>query len=203
MKFCSSCGQPLVSAVPPGEDRARACCPGCGAVHYQNPKTVVGCLVEHEGRLLLCRRAIEPARGRWTLPAGFLELEESLPEGAARETREEACAEVEVLAPHAVFDLLHIGQIYALFRARLLRPEVAAGPESLEVRWFEQGELPFDQLAFPVIHFALERYLDDQRAGGPRLHQGVLRWNGRASRFDASNYVLDGYRAWPLVRPAP
>jgi ADP-ribose pyrophosphatase YjhB (NUDIX family) len=199
MKFCSTCGQALVLTVPPGEDRQRACCVACGSVHYQNPKTVVGCLVEHEERVLLCRRAIEPARGRWTLPAGFLELDESLPEGAARETREEACAEVEVLAPHAVFDLLHIGQIYALFRARLLEPEVAAGSESLEVRWFAPGELPFSELAFPVIHFALERYLEDRAHGVARLHQGVLRWSGQGSRFDAVNYALDRYRAWPIT----
>jgi ADP-ribose/FAD diphosphatase len=168
-------------------------------VHYQNPKTVVGCLVEHEERLLLCRRAIEPARGRWTLPAGFLELDESLSDGAARETREEACAEVEVLAPLAVFDLLHIGQVYALFRARLVRPEVAAGAESLEVRWFLPGELPFGELAFPVIHFALERYLEDRARGVARLHQGSLRWSGKGSRFAAENYALDRYRAWPMA----
>ena len=204
MKFCSACGQPVRISVPEGDDRERAVCAACGIVHYENPRTVVGCLIESEGRVLLCRRAIEPARGRWTVPAGFLELGESLRAGAARETREEACAEVEILFPHAMVDLLHIGQVYVLFRARLAsgadgRPAFAAGPESLDVELFEYDRIPFDELAFPVVRFALEAFLEDHSEGAPRFHQARLQWNGEGSRFDARNYLPHEVQRLPLV----
>ncbi len=170
-------------------------CGGCGEIHYFNPRAVVGCLVESGSRLLMCRRAIEPARGRWTLPAGFLELGEGLREGAERETREEALAQVDVGEPHAMFELLHIGQIYVLYRARLREPGGGApafgvGEESLEVALFEPEALPMDELAFPVIHFALELYREDLALGRSRLHQGALHWTGEGSRFDPKRYEL-------------
>ena len=193
MKFCSACGQPVRHAVPDGDDRERAVCPSCGTVHYVNPRTVVGCVIESEGQVLLCRRAIEPALGRWTVPAGFLELDESLRAGAARETREEACAEVQIVAPHAMVELLHIGQVYVLYRARLLpgsggSPAFSAGPESLDVALFDPERLPMDELAFPVVRFALDAFLEDRRTGAPRLHQARLQWTGQGSRFDVRNY---------------
>ncbi|MCA8953477.1 MAG: NUDIX hydrolase, partial [Planctomycetes bacterium] len=149
MKFCSECGGQLEDGVPAGDDRTRRVCRDCAHVHYQNPLVVVGCLVEVDRELLLCRRAIEPAHGRWTMPAGFLELGESVTAGARRETLEEAGAEVEITAPHAYLDLTHIGQLYALFRARLQRPGFAPGAESLECRLFAEGEIPWRELAFP------------------------------------------------------
>ncbi len=191
MKFCSSCGSALRLEVPEGDDRERSTCSRCEIVHYVNPRNVVGCLVEDEGRVLLCRRAIEPSRGLWTLPAGFLELDESMVAGAARETIEEALAEVEITAPLAVLDLVHIGQVYTLYRAGFSKPGIGIGPESLEVGMFAPDELPFGELAFPVIHFALKLYLEDLAAGEPRVHQGTLRWSGESSRFDPANYALE------------
>lgn len=198
MKYCSVCGSALGRAIPEGDDRERAVCPSCGAIHYENPRNVVGCIVFDERRILLCRRAIEPSRGRWTLPAGFLELDESLWDGAARETWEEARAQVDQTAPHAVLDLLHIGQVYTLFRARMRGPEFAAGPESLEVAWFDLDALPFGELAFPVIEVALRLFLDDLEGGDHHLHLGQLRWSGEGSRFDARNYDLDGHLRVPI-----
>ena len=138
MKFCSDCAGPLVEHTPAGDDRPRRWCPACNKAHYQNPLVVVGCLVERGDEVLLCRRAIEPAHGKWTVPAGFLELGETLAAGAARETREEAGAEVEVIAPHSHLDLTHIGQHYAMFRARLTAPDVSPGAESLECAWVSE-----------------------------------------------------------------
>jgi len=199
MKFCSHCADPLVEEVPPGDDRPRKVCPGCGAVHYRNPLAVVGCLVEREDELLLCRRAIEPARGRWTVPAGFLELGEAAREGARRETREEALAEVEVGMPHALFDLPHIGQTYSLFRARLTAPGFGVGEESLEVAFVRAAEIPWDELAFPVMHFALRLWVEDRAESRARLHLGALRWMGVGSRFDAANYALDDHLRMPVA----
>lgn len=194
MKFCPTCAHPVSLEVPEGDDRERSVCGGCGEIHYFNPRAVVGCLVESGSQLLMCRRAIEPARGRWTLPAGFLELGEGLRDGAARETREEALAQVEVGEPHAMLELFHIGQIYVLYRAQLREPESGAafgvGEESLEVALFEPDELPMDELAFPVVHFALELYRQDLALGRPRLHQGTLHWTGEGSRFDPKRYEL-------------
>lgn len=200
MRFCSQCGARLERRVPPGDDRERDACPACGAIHYENPKTVAGCVVEHEGRVLLCKRAIEPGLGLWTVPAGFTELRESQVEGALRETLEEADAEVEVLAPHAWLDIPHISQTYALFRARLLTGEYGAGNESLEARLFDLDAIPWDDLAFPVVHFALRLFVDDVRAGRRRVHVGVVRWSGDGSRYDAARYALEDHRAYALER---
>lgn len=206
MNFCSACGTALVRAVPDGDDRTRAVCPGCDAIHYENPRNVVGCIVEHEGQILLCRRAIPPAEGRWTLPAGFLELDESLWAGAARETWEEARARVRPTAPHAVLDLLHIGQVYTLFRATLSEPGFEAGPESLEVGLFELDALPFGELAFPVVEVALRLFVDDRAREEHHLHLGHLVWSREGSRFDAANYELVDHLRLPLeggVHPGP
>lgn len=190
MKFCSECAALLERLVPDGDDRARSVCPSCGRVHYQNPIVVVGCLVEREDAVLLCRRAIEPVRGRWTIPAGFLELGEGMTDGARRETLEEARADVEITAPHSYLDLPHIGQMHATFRARLRQPGIAAGPESLEVAFFRASELPWDELAFPAVHFALRFWLEDRAAGSRSVHFGRLRWDGDGSRFDARRYEV-------------
>ena len=203
MKFCSECGGPLEQVVPEGDDRERARCPGCGTVHYENPRTIVGCLVEHiaggRAQVLLCRRAIEPGQGLWTLPAGFLELNEGAVAGARRETREEALAEVDVAAPHAFLDLPHIGQTYALFRARLVGGRFGAGQETLEARLFALKDVPWDELAFPVVSCALELYAADRREGVARLHHGVLHWNGQGDKFAWANYELREHIAIELA----
>jgi ADP-ribose pyrophosphatase YjhB (NUDIX family) len=163
MKFCSSCGNAVTRRIPPGDDRERFVCEGCAAVHYQNPRVVTGCLAVHESRVLLCRRAIAPRIGMWTLPAGFLENGETTTEGARRETWEEARANVEIEGLYTVFNLPHISQIYMFFRAQLVALEFAAGPESQEVALFDEATIPWDELAFPVVRDTLQLYFEDRR----------------------------------------
>ncbi|MGI9329926.1 MAG: NUDIX hydrolase [Gammaproteobacteria bacterium] len=170
MKYCGECGQAVESQIPKGDNRPRFVCTSCGNVHYQNPRLVVGCVPDHEGAILLCKRAIEPRCGYWTVPAGFMELGESLAQAAVRETWEEACARVELGPLYALVDVVHAGQVHAFFEARLPVPEFAAGEESLEVRLFQPEDIPWDELAFPSIRLALERYLENRRAGTSRLH---------------------------------
>lgn len=199
MKFCSACGALVAREIPPGDDRPRAVCKACGTVHYENPRTVVGCVVEHGDEILLCRRAIEPARGLWTVPAGFLEIGEAATEGAARETLEEAQARVEVLAPHAYLDLPLIGQSYALFRARLLDGAYGVGDESLEVATFSLDTIPWDEMAFPVIRIALELYAQDRERGAWRFHLGVVEWSEKGAGFDWRRCTLRDHLATPLA----
>jgi ADP-ribose pyrophosphatase YjhB (NUDIX family) len=165
MNFCTQCGARVEFRVPPGDHLARHVCDACGTVHYQNPRLVVGCVPEHDGRILLCSRAIEPRRGYWTVPAGFMENGETLQQAAARESREEALADVEVGSLLAVVHVLHAQQVHVFFRAKLPRAEFAAGPESLEVQLVRPEEIPWPQLAFPSTEFSLRRYLQDRAAG--------------------------------------
>jgi len=165
MNFCSHCGASLVVKIPPGEDRERHVCEHCGTIHYQNPKIIAGCLPEWEGRILLCRRAIEPRLGLWTLPAGFMELGETLEQAAARETQEEACAEVEGLQLYTVLSLPHVDQVHVFFRSRLIRPEFAPGVESLETTLFHEKDIPWEELAFSTVRRTLAVYLSDRKRG--------------------------------------
>jgi len=174
MKFCNLCAAPVERRIPQGEDRERYVCSQCNTVHYENPRMVVGCIVDHAGHVLLCKRAIEPRYGYWTLPAGFLELGESTVQGAVRETLEEAGARVQVTAPYAHFDIPHIGQAYVFYRARMLSPEYSAGTESLEVKFVTLDEIPWDALAFPSVRIALELYTQDVIKGRYRVHHGVI-----------------------------
>lgn len=174
MNFCSQCGAPLRLEVPPGDNRHRYVCPACGAIHYQNPKMVVGCIAEWEDRILLCRRAIEPKYGLWTLPAGFMENGETTAEGAARETLEEAGARVEVLGLYSMISLPDINQVYLMFRARLLHLDFTHGEESLEARLFSEAEIPWGEMAFRTIHLTLASYFQDRRSGSYPLHEGQL-----------------------------
>lgn len=148
--------------VPDGDTHERYICQQCGHVHYTNPKIVVGSVVAHNGLILLCRRAIEPRIGLWTLPAGFLEEHETPEEGARREAREEACAEIVLDALLAVYTVPHISQIQLMYRARLATPEYSAGPESLEVKLFAWEDIPWDEVAFPSAKWALRHYRDAQ-----------------------------------------
>ncbi|MFP5441930.1 MAG: NUDIX hydrolase [Gammaproteobacteria bacterium] len=166
MRFCSQCGSDrLVLEVPAGDSRPRHVCHACQTIHYQNPKVVTGCLVVDGDRVLLCRRAIEPRRGFWTSPAGFLENGETLQEGAARETREEADAGVEIDGLYTVFNLTHIHQIYVFFRGRLSGGTYGAGEESIECRLFAEHEIPWDELAFPTVAKTLKYWLEDRKTG--------------------------------------
>lgn len=162
MKFCSQCGNPVTQLIPQGDNRLRYVCGACEFIHYQNPNIVAGCLPVWGDRVLLCRRAIEPRRGYWTLPAGFMENGETLEQAASRETEEEACARVRQLALYTLFDLPHISQVHVFFRAELADLDFAVGEESLEVRLFEQNEIPWSQLAFPTVNRTLECYFADR-----------------------------------------
>jgi ADP-ribose pyrophosphatase YjhB (NUDIX family) len=160
--------------VPPGDDRPRHVCDACGTVHYQNPKLVAGCLVEWGDQVLLCRRAIQPRYGLWTLPAGFMENGETTREAAQREALEEANARVELLELYSLFDLPHIDQVYCLFRGRLLDLDFSPGSESLEVRLFREEEIPWQALAFASIARTLQLYYEDRSTGRYRLHTGTI-----------------------------
>ncbi len=165
MKYCSSCGEKLVTKRPPGDSRERFFCEHCNTIHYQNPRIVTGCLVAWEDQVLLCRRDIEPRRGYWTLPAGFLENGETAQAGAVRETWEEARARVVVDELYTLFSLPHISQIYMFYRGRLEAPEFAAGEETLEVALFHQEDIPWGELAFPVVRETLHHYFEDRQQG--------------------------------------
>jgi ADP-ribose pyrophosphatase YjhB (NUDIX family) len=167
MRYCPSCGATLERRTPEGDDRERHVCPSCGAVHYQNPKIVVGSVCSHGGQLLLCRRAIPPRAGFWTIPAGYLELGETAEEGARREAWEEARARIEIEGLIAVYSVPRIGQVQLLYRARLLDPAVEPGPESLEVRLVGWDEVPWADLAFPTVHWVLERARELRAATPP------------------------------------
>ena len=148
--------------VPPDDDRRRLVCDHCGHVQYENPKIVVGSVVEHDDRILLCRRAIEPRDGFWTLPAGYLELGESPEEGARREAREEACADLSIDRLLAVYSITRISQVQLIYRAHLASPEFAAGPESREVGLFAWEDIPWSDLAFPSVHWSLHHFRDSR-----------------------------------------
>ena len=165
MNFCSHCGAPVASKIPPGDQLPRFVCTSCGRVHYQNPLLVLGCVPEWEGKILLCRRAIEPRRGFWTVPAGFMENGETMQNAAARECQEEALATVEIGSLLAVVSVLHAHQVHVMFRAKLLKPEFAAGPESEEVGLYEEAEVPWADLAFPSGEYTLRRYFEDRARG--------------------------------------
>jgi ADP-ribose pyrophosphatase YjhB (NUDIX family) len=144
--------------VPEGDTYERYICRQCGHIHYSNPKIVVGSVVAYEDRILLCRRAIDPRKGLWTLPAGFLEENETPEDGARREAREEACADIAIEALLAVYSVPHISQVQLMYRAHLASPEFSAGPESLDVRLFGWDEIPWDELAFPSVRWALTHF---------------------------------------------
>ncbi len=175
MKFCSACGSSRIERrVPDGDTLPRDVCAECGTVHYQNPKIVVGCLPEWDGRVLLCKRAIEPRYGLWTLPAGFLENGETLVDGALRETLEEADARVAIGDLYAVISLPQINQVYMMFRARLLDLGFGPGAESLEVRLFAESEIPWESLAFRTIARTLRNFLLDRRLDAFTLHVSAI-----------------------------
>jgi ADP-ribose pyrophosphatase YjhB (NUDIX family) len=167
-KHCPACGAAVDYRIPPDDNRERAVCPACDTVHYQNPLNVVGTLPvwEADGRVLLCRRAIEPRRGLWTLPAGFMELDETTAQGALRETQEEAGADVEMGPLYTVLNVVRVGQVHLFYRARLRSTVFDPGPESLEARLFAEHEIPWDDIAFRTTRETLRCFFEDRRQGG-------------------------------------
>ncbi|RMF67556.1 MAG: NUDIX domain-containing protein [Calditrichaeota bacterium] len=158
MNFCSNCGHKISFGAVPDDDRPRYHCEHCGAIHYQNPRMIVGCLARWEDQVLLCKRAIEPRYGLWTLPAGFMENGETVEEGALRETLEEANAQVKIVRLFSVYSLPAFGQVYLTFLADLQSLDFKPGKESLEVKLFTRDAIPWDQLAFSAIKFSLQKY---------------------------------------------
>jgi ADP-ribose pyrophosphatase YjhB (NUDIX family) len=147
-----------VRQIPEGDDRERLTCPDCGFIAYENPKMIAGSVVSVDGKILMCRRAIEPRKGFWTLPAGFLELHETPEEGAMREAWEEARARIAIDALLAVYSVPRISQVQLIYRATLAEPGFSAGPESLEVELFDWDKIPWDEIAFPSVKWALDEY---------------------------------------------
>lgn len=166
MKYCPTCGAPVELRLPQDDHRERHVCTVCNTIHYQNPKLIVGAIPEWtDGRILLCRRAIEPRSGLWTLPAGFMENGETTAQAAARETLEEANARIEVQDLYAMYNLPYIDQVQLLFRAKLLDLDFSPGVESLEVELFAEHEIPWDTLAFRAIHHSLQHHFADRKRG--------------------------------------
>jgi ADP-ribose pyrophosphatase YjhB (NUDIX family) len=167
MKFCSECAHPVTVAIPEGDNRPRHVCTQCGTIHYQNPKMVIGSIPvwEQDGELkvLLCKRAIEPRYGYWTLPAGFMENEETTGQAAVRETEEEAGANVQLGDLFTLLNVAHVHQVHLFYLARLLDLDYEAGVESLDVQLFAEHEIPWDDLAFPTIRTTLELFFADRR----------------------------------------
>ncbi len=176
MNFCSACGASVSIRIPDGDTLPRHVCDSCGEIHYINPKMVVGAIAEWNDQILLCRRAIEPRHGLWTLPAGFMENKETTAQAAARETLEEACAHIEVGEPFAMVSIAHISQVHLFFRARLLEPSYAPGDESLEVGLFSEADIPWDTLAFRSVALALEHYFADRRRQAFGFHADDLEY---------------------------
>ena len=170
MKYCSACGGAVEQRIPPGDTLLRAVCGSCGTIHYSNPRLVVGALPEWEDRILLCRRAIEPRHGKWTLPAGFMENRETIAQAALRETDEETGARIELDGLFCVVSVPHISQVHVIFRARLLSLEFSPGEETTEIALFSEAEMPWDQIAFRSIATALRHFFADRAAGRFPLH---------------------------------
>lgn len=165
MKFCTSCGNTVILMIPDGDDRERHVCGTCELIHYSNPRVIVGCVPVYEGKVLLCRRAIEPRKNYWTLPAGFMENGETTPQGAARETWEEARAKVSNLDLYRVFDVPHISQVYMFYRCDIDDGAFGVGPESLETGLYEEADIPWDRIAFPSVEDTLKAYFADAPSG--------------------------------------
>jgi ADP-ribose pyrophosphatase YjhB (NUDIX family) len=174
LNFCSKCGARLALRVPPGESLPRGVCDSCNTIHYRNPLVVVGTLPEWEDQVLLCRRAIEPRRGFWTLPAGFMELGETTAQAALRETLEEAKARVDLGELFALLSVPHADQVHIFYRARLLDRAFAPGEETLEVALFREDEIPWKEIAFRTVSSALRHFFSDRKAGTFGFHAGEI-----------------------------
>jgi len=174
MKFCSNCGAPVTVKVPAGDNLPRHVCDACSTVHYSNPKMVIGCIPEWEGRVLLCKRAIEPRAGLWTLPAGFMENGETTAQAALRETLEEANARVELAEMFTILSVPYVNQVHIFYRGRLLDLGYGPGDETLEVALFREDEVPWPEIAFRTVATTLQHFYADRRDGRFRIHAGDI-----------------------------
>lgn len=172
IKHCRNCGTAVTYRLPDdGDTRERAVCPACSTIHYENPLNVVGTVPHWGDKVLLCKRNIEPRKGKWTLPAGFLELNETTSQGAARETDEEAGAQIELEGLYTVISVPRVGQVHMFYRARLLSDQFNPGAETMETRLYAEHEIPWDEIAFRTVKETLERYFADRRAGAYTVHE--------------------------------
>ncbi len=174
MRYCSTCGNAVTLRVPGGDNRLRACCDQCGAIHYVNPRPVVGTIPVWGDEILLCRRAIEPRHGKWTLPAGFMEVGETTAGGAMRETLEEAGARIELGPIFSVIDVPHVEQVHIFFQARLLDLSFAPGEESLEVQLFREQSIPWSEIAFRTVASTLRHFFSDRARGSFGVHTEAI-----------------------------
>lgn len=170
INYCCYCAAPVSLRIPPGDSLPRHVCEACGAVHYRNPRLVVGALPVWEDKVLLCRRAIEPRLGCWTLPAGFMENQETVADAALRETREEACANIELGAMYTMISVPHISQVHVIYRARLLDLDFAPGDETLEVALFDEARIPWEEIAFRTGAMTLRHFFADRASGSFGFH---------------------------------
>lgn len=164
MNFCSRCAAPTQAVVPTDDNRTRQVCTQCGEIYYENPKVVVGTVAYFQDKVLLCRRAIEPRRGKWTLPAGFMELDETTEEGALRETLEEAGAQVKPIKLMAVYDVVVANQVHLFYLAEMVSADLNPGKESLEAKLFHENEIPWNEIAFRSVEAALKHFFKDRQA---------------------------------------
>lgn len=183
MNFCSHCGETVILKIPEDDNRQRYVCLSCEMIHYQNPKVVTGCLPVWEDKILLCKRAIEPRYGLWTLPAGFMELGETTVEAAARETMEEANARVNIQGLYVVINLPQVDQVFMMFRSQLLDLDFSPGEESLAVELYTKQDIPWDSLAFGTIRQTLDFFFEDQQTGDYPLHVGDIVKHGDSYSF--------------------
>ncbi len=179
-RYCSQCAHALERAIPPDDNRLRDLCNNCGAVHYQNPRNVVGILPVLNGQILLCKRAIEPRYGTWTLPAGFMELGETTLQGAIRENLEESGARIEVQSLFTVIDVPHANQVHFYYLAKVLGPELDPGVETIQARFFALADIPWDELSFRTVRTTIEHYISDTR----QIDSGSL------SAYPVHNYAI-------------
>jgi ADP-ribose pyrophosphatase YjhB (NUDIX family) len=161
MNYCSHCGNKVSLKIPEGDTIPRFVCESCGRIHYQNPRMVVGCIPVWQNKILLCKRAIEPRYGKWTIPAGFLENNETVEQGAIRETIEESGADVSIVRLHSLYSLPHVNQVYAIFLADMNSENFKAGDETLECKLYEISDIPWDEIAFTAVHFSLKKYMEN------------------------------------------
>lgn len=174
IRYCNSCGATVTRLIPAGDTMLRHVCSLCGHIHYENPRMIVGCIAEWSGKILLCRRAIEPRKGFWTLPAGFMENGETTAQAAKRETLEESGATVEIDQAFAMFSMAEINQVHLFYRGKLSSPSYAAGEESLEVALFLPEDIPWKTLSFESVHHCIALYLKDRDAGSFNFHEAEL-----------------------------
>lgn len=189
MHYCSHCGSSSIAlVVPDGDNHQRYVCSACHKVFYSNPKIVTGCILEWQGRVLLCRRAIEPAYGLWTVPAGFMENREAMVEAAAREAKEEACASADDLCLHSIYDLRYVSQVYVIYRGVLSQGVAKVGHETLAVMLCREEDVPWDAIAFTVVKESLQLYFADRRKGRFCIHQGEITCNEESQALTVRRY---------------